>query len=293
MHFMFPHVFSTQTKSDTKTTMGFTCNQQQHYHQQQQQLQRRRRRRHQQHQQWQQYQQQYPKCHPKFNSGCTNNLIKSRTTTITITTTATESTNIPATVQSNNKCWWWWWWYATLCCRNRIQFIFKLLWKFKWQQQQQLERKCQYVRQSQQFNNNNSSDIDHIHKHQSFISIILCISQKTERTTNTDIVPSSRTWCRIRWTGYQLCIGAAESNRWRRTTCDCLSFMEMGRPCRIRRTETDTIVSKRNGPDLCLLQSNTLVSHMPIRYAYSFYFFYLFRGKFHFRVCISINLEIQ
>lgn len=209
MHFMFPHVLSTETESNPETTMGFTCQ-------------------------------------SNSNYIYSNNLIKSDSKTTRAT--AISSVVAPRTTTAPpppNKCkhmeWWQrksWPLYRTT---TRLKFAFELLWQFKWKQHQRQKHK--------------------------YISVVLRIVQKTKRTTNSNIVPSCRTWCRLRWTFDQLCAGTKVCNRRRRSSRNCLSPMALGRFTLCRRAKTDTSLPKRNGSHLCLLQSNALVSALSLRYS--------------------------
>lgn len=185
MHFLSPHVLSTQ--KEPETTMGFT---RQHN---------------------------------------INSLIKSRRTT----TTVAPSPSTPSTTTISNRKistesikW-------SKMHRPRDKFIYELLWKLIIQWQHARSRK--------------------------YVSLILCTSKKIKGTPNANTVPSSRTYC-TRRTIDTLCPCTQRCNRRRRTSCNCMPYMEMARSSIFGRIETDTIMSKRNGSSICMLQSEPLES---------------------------------
>lgn len=127
--------------------------------------------------------------------------------------------------------------------RPRDKFIYELLPQWYDQHQQQFTR-------SEQFK---------------CLSAILCSNQKVERPSITNIVPSCRTEQCIRRTIDTLCSRTERCNRRRRAACNCMSHMAMARCAVLRRIETDTILSERNGSSVCVLQSKPLESIESIR----------------------------
>lgn len=241
MHFMFPHVLSTETEPNTETTMGFTCQ---------------------------------PSTIIDDDQHCrTINLIKSTTPTSTIPSAAAAA----ASVQSDDSVW------RRICAR--FEFLLELLRQcernvgdqLRWQPNKQQQQQSQQQQQQQQL-------------HQ-YVSIFLCFSQKIERYTNTDIVPSSRTWDRLRWPIDQLCIGAEMCYRWRGSACDCMPSVAMARFALCKRTETHTDVPKRIGSNLRLLQSNALVSTLSIRYRN--HFFFSFSIYFQFACVCNLHFKTE
>lgn len=140
------------------------------------------------------------------------------------------------------------------------------------QQQQQLRQL--YINNSSQSivpfkscHHANSSNNNHIQS----ISTILCINQKTQRSTNRNAMPSGQVF-NVRWPNNKLCFSTEIIDRRPRSKCDCMPFVAMARSTICKRTQADTIVSKRNRSHLCLLQSNPLVPDMSNRYSPSHYF---------------------
>lgn len=117
-----------------------------------------------------------------------------------------------------------------------------------------------------------------ISQHQHHRSTVHCVAEKIDGTSIANVVSGGGTGHHIRWPSEQLCAGAAECHRWRRSACDCMSNMAMGRSSMCRRTETEPIVSQRNRSRLCLLQSDPLVSPLSDRY-YHIIWFYLYNFK--------------
>lgn len=96
------------------------------------------------------------------------------------------------------------------------------------------------------------------------LSIILRINQKTKRSTSRDLMPSGQVF-NVRWPNNELCFSAETINRRPRSTCNRMPSVAMARSTLCNRTETNTIMPKRNRPRLCMLQSDTLVPDMPKR----------------------------
>lgn len=124
------------------------------------------------------------------------------------------------------------------------------------------------------------------HSNNQLISTVLRINQKAERSTSRNIMPSSQIY-NIRRTNNELCLSTKTVNRKPRTTCNCMSSLAMARSTLCNRTETNTVVSKRNRSCLCLLQSNALVPDMSNRYRFSSSFLTFIK------ICISENLWFQ
>lgn len=229
MHFMFPHVLSTETESNTETTMGFTC------------------------------QSNNIDIDDDDGQHCrTINLIQSPST-------STSTSAIPsATIQSSDDSVW-------RRIRARLKFLFELLRQYEWNGGQ---LRCQPNEQQQQQ--------QYQQLQQQYVSIFLCIGQKIERTTDTDIVPSGRIWDSLRWPINKLRTGAKMCYRWRGSACDCVPSMAMARSTLCKRIETHTNMPKRIGSNLRLLQSNALVSTLSIRYtSISLHFYNLFLIVFY------------
>lgn len=113
------------------------------------------------------------------------------------------------------------------------------------------------------------------HSNNPFVSTILCINQKAERSTSRNSMPSGQV-CNIRWPNNELCFSAETVNRRPRSACNSVPSVAMARSTLCNRTETDTIMPKRNRSGLCLLQSNTLVPDMSNRYSSVFIFIFIF-----------------
>lgn len=120
--------------------------------------------------------------------------------------------------------------------RTRNQFVYELLWKH----QRQHARPGNHV------------------------SGVLCTGQETERSTAAKFMSGSRKHGRRRKDNVRF--GSTRCHRRRGTARDCVSHMAVARHTVCGRIETDTCVSKRNGPRICMLQSQPLEPTHSTRY---------------------------
>lgn len=183
-------------------------------------------------------------CH---NNTSQYNLIKSRTTA----TIPCDNATIPS-------CRYW----RRRRSGRRHRLISQLLWRkfcgqYKWQRSNAntIISSCNEQQQRQPYD----------------FSTIFGIGQKVDRTSIANIVASIGSIVdNIRWSCNELCLGTAHCHRWRGSARDRWPNMAMGRSTLCRRIKTEPIVSERRGSDLCMLQSNALVSTFSFRYIYKF-----------------------
>lgn len=121
--------------------------------------------------------------------------------------------------------------------RSRNQFVYELLW----------QHKRQHARPG------------------NHVSVVLCAGQETERSSTANFMSGSRKHGRRRKND-ALRFGATRCHRGRGTARDCVSHMAVARHTVCGRIETDTCVSKRNGPRICMLQSQPLEPTYSTRY---------------------------
>lgn len=165
------------------------------------------------------------------------------------------------------------WWQQRRRRRRRRPWLHQLLlWRQSKPRCQQLRQlhihsqstvvpfeSCQHHANSNSDNNNNNSIIQSI-------STILCINQKTQRSTNRNAMPSGQVF-NVRWPNDKLCVSTEIIDRRPRAKCDCVPLVAMARSTICKRTQADTNLSKRNRSHLCVLQSNPLVPDMSNRYS--------------------------
>lgn len=107
------------------------------------------------------------------------------------------------------------------------------------------------------------------------IRFVSSAGEEIDRTSVANVVPSTGPVGHLRWPGDQLCVGAARIYRRPRSACDCVPHLALGRSEWCQRIEVQPIVSERRRSSLCVLQSNPLVSSLPIRWVFVFSSYFL------------------